>query len=349
MLPALSTPSCRLSNTSFARRLLVWWEQHGRQQLPWQLVGTAYGFWVAEVMLQQTQVTTVIPYFHKFMRSFPELPVLARAHPDEVLAHWSGLGYYSRARNLHKAANICVEQYNGQLPDNPEQLEALPGIGRSTANAIISQSADAILPILDGNVKRVLTRHAGIYGWPGQSKVARQLWELAEQRLPDSDGANYTQASMDLGAMLCTRTRPKCGQCPVSADCFALHNDQLGELPGKKPKLNRPEQPLDVLIIRDTENRLLLQRRPPAGIWGGLWCLPEGRPDDPANAEAWPAVRHELTHRSMLITAWLMHDTGQPGVGDTQQQQWFTINQALALGLPQPMRRLIERLDEQHG
>ncbi len=328
--------------STFADRLLGWWEQHGRKNLPWQQPGNAYGFWIAEVMLQQTQVSTVIPYFLKFMQRFPNLETLANAQLDEVLAYWSGLGYYSRARNLHRAANICLRQHAGNLPDNPDQLEQLPGIGHSTANAIVSQSADAILPILDGNVKRVLARHAGIHGWPGQSKIAKQLWLLAEQRLPERDGANYTQASMDLGAMLCTRSKPDCDQCPVSVDCFALQHDKVSELPGKKPKMLRPEQQVHWLVQRDTDNRVLMERRPPAGIWGGLWSLPEARPDASTAAETLPVIRHELTHRSMFITPWLSGAVAPMLVADTDQQQWFTIEQALALGLPKPVRTLLE-------
>jgi len=327
----------------FSDRLLNWWDQHGRKNLPWQQQGSAYGFWVAEVMLQQTQVATVIPYYQKFMQRFVDAKTLAQADLDDVLAHWSGLGYYSRARNLHRSANICMQQYAGQLPDTPEQLEALPGIGRSTANAIISQSSDRILPILDGNVKRVLARHAGVAGWPGQSKVAQQLWQLAEQRLPSKNGANYTQASMDLGAMLCKRTHPDCQQCPVSADCFALQHYQIAELPGKKPKRVKREQALHLLLQRNEKHQILLQRRPPAGIWGGLWSLPEGRPATDTIAKQLPLVRHELTHISMLITTWLINTTESSVINDTDQQQWFTIEQALALGLPQPIRKLLEK------
>lgn len=351
MPPALSTPYCRLSKASgpqpFAERLLAWWDQHGRKTLPWQQLGSAYGFWIAEVMLQQTQVSTVIPYFQKFLQRFPSLPSLAQASVDDVLAHWSGLGYYSRARNLHKTALICQREHAGQLPAEPAQLHALPGIGLSTANAIISQSSDRVLPILDGNVKRVLARHAGVAGWPGQTKVARQLWAIAARRLPDRRGAAYTQASMDLGALVCTRSRPDCQNCPANDDCHALRHDQISLLPGKKPKLNKTEQAIDMLLIRDARQRVLLQRRPPAGIWGGLWSLPEQQPEQQLekSARKMPLIRHELTHRSLLITPWSMQRTDPSTINEAAQQQWFTIKQALAVGLPQPVRKLLEELE----
>lgn len=299
-------------------------------------------------MLQQTQVTTVIPYFHQFIQRFPDLPSLANAEQDEVLAHWSGLGYYSRARNLHKAANTCMQQYAGKLPDNPKQLESLPGIGRSTANAIVSQGSNRVLPILDGNVKRVLARHAGVPGWPGQSKVSQQLWQVAEQHLPKQRGADYTQASMDLGALLCSRSKPGCIDCPISADCYALANDQIAALPGKKPKKAKHQQSIEMLVIRDESGKILLQRRPPTGIWGGLWSLLEvGSDDVPANdssAKKLPSIRHELTHRSLLITPWLSESMRAADVVEDNHQHWFTIKQALSLGLPQPVRKLIEEL-----
>ncbi len=307
-----------------------------------------YGFWVAEVMLQQTQVTTVIPYFHQFMQHFPDLPSLAMAEQDEVLAHWSGLGYYSRARNLHKAAKICMQQYAGKLPDDPEQLERLPGIGRSTANAIVSQSTNRVLAILDGNVKRVLARHAGVHGWPGQSKVSQQLWQVAERHLPKQRGADYTQASMDLGALLCSRSKPGCTDCPVSSDCYALANDQVAELPGKKPKKAKHQQSIIMLMRTDRNGKILLQRRPPTGIWGGLWSLPEVEPGDVSandpSIKKLPSIRHELTHRSLFITPWLTDAMPVAEVAQGDHQHWFTIKEALSLGLPQPVRKLIEEL-----
>lgn len=329
----------------FAERLLNWWDMHGRKSLPWQQRGNAYAFWIAEVMLQQTQVATVIPYFERFMASFHDLPSLADADQDAVLAHWSGLGYYSRARNLHRAAQLCIKQHGGHLPDEPGELEALPGIGRSTANAIISQSTDRVLPILDGNVKRLLARHAGVRGWPGQSKIASALWELAEQRLPDRRGADYTQAAMDLGALLCTRSKPDCAACPVSADCYALRHDCISELPGKKPKTDKRSVTLHVQVRRDAAKKILLVRRPPAGIWGGLWCLPEGRPGSHEKARRQTVLKHELTHRSLSIIPWAANGADISEVSESDGRQWFTIEQALSLGLPQPIRKMIEELE----
>lgn len=342
LMPSFRLTEIKDANHSFPDRLLDWWDQHGRKSLPWKTLGTAYGFWIAEVMLQQTQVTTVKPYFSQFLTRFPDLSTLAAASQDDVLALWSGLGYYSRARNLHRAANICMQEHHGQLPDDPILLEALPGIGHSTANAIVSQSTDRVLAILDGNVKRVLARHAGVSGWPGQAKIAKQLWALAEQRLPAERGADYTQASMDLGALLCTRTKPACIECPIQADCFALHNDQVDQLPSKKPKTKKTEQTIDMLLVSNESGQVLLQRRPPAGIWGGLWCLPEGKPDQAA--DHLPVIAHELTHRSLLIKPWLTNQKSMHQIADSDASQWYTIEQSLALGLPQPIRKLLQEL-----
>ncbi|NBB92056.1 MAG: A/G-specific adenine glycosylase, partial [Gammaproteobacteria bacterium] len=263
------------SKPDFAQRLLAWWEQHGRHDLPWQQERSPYRVWVAEIMLQQTQVGTVIPYFERFMGRFPDLPSLAHAPIDDVLAHWSGLGYYARARNLHAAAVRCLEEHGGDLPPDAESLERLPGIGRSTANAIVAQAQDRRAPILDGNVKRVLARHAGVEGWPGRSAVLRSLWQEAEALTPQDRARDYTQAIMDLGATLCTPRRPACERCPVDEDCFARRADRVEELPAPKPKRSRPLRDATLVIIENDRGELLLQRRPPSGIWGGLWSLPE--------------------------------------------------------------------------
>ncbi|HET6591987.1 MAG TPA: A/G-specific adenine glycosylase, partial [Xanthomonadales bacterium] len=264
------------SGPAFADRLLAWWDVHGRHDLPWQHPRTPYRVWISEIMLQQTQVGTVIPYFERWMRDFPDLAALAAASLDDVLSHWSGLGYYARARNLHRAAIQCVREHGADLPPGAEALSALPGIGLSTANAIVSLSTDAPKPVLDGNVRRVLARHSAIAGWTGQAAVQKRLWAEAEARLPTDRGADYTQAVMDLGATLCTRSKPGCEQCPVRTDCRGLAAGKVSQLPSAKPATRVSDRTLDMLILRDERGRVLLEKRPPAGIWGGLWCLPEG-------------------------------------------------------------------------
>jgi A/G-specific adenine glycosylase len=329
--------------------LLTWWQSHGRHDLPWQRQRTPYRVWIAEIMLQQTQVGTVIPYFERFMAAFPDLESLAGADIDRVLAHWSGLGYYARARNLHAAAVRCLTDHGGELPSDPEALEALPGIGRSTANAIVAQAHDVRAPILDGNVKRVLARHAGIEGWPGRSAVARALWAESEARTPPDRAADYTQAVMDLGATVCTPRRPDCAQCPVTADCVARIEDRIASLPGSKPRRAKPRRDAVLLIIENERGEILLERRPPTGIWGGLWSLPEAgetldRPDgDPRRAPG--PIRHQFTHFTLDIRFERLRVPQQSGIGDDDNHLWCSPARALQLGLPQPVRRVVGELD----
>jgi A/G-specific adenine glycosylase len=336
----------------FAERLLAWYDLHGRSDLPWQHPRTPYRVWVSEIMLQQTQVTTVIPYFERWMARFPDLAVLAAADEDDVLAHWAGLGYYARARNLHRCARALVEAHGGEFPNDPAALAALPGIGESTANAIVSQAFDVPLPILDGNAKRVLARHAAIEGWPGRSAVLRALWEAAGERVPASRGADYTQAIMDLGATLCTRSKPTCALCPVQDDCAGRRAGLLDSLPGKAPKKAVPTVERFMLLWRDGEGRLLLERRPDSGIWGGLWCLPEADGSaelaerfglDAANFDFLPTVEHRLTHRQLLITpVALSLDREKPAQADTLG--WFDAPAWNDLGVPKPVRTLLDSL-----
>ena len=340
---------------AFADRLLHWWDAHGRKDLPWQQPRTPYRAWVSEIMLQQTQVATVIPYFEHWMRDFPDVRALAAASLDEVLAHWSGLGYYARARHLHGAAQRCMKEHGGELPADAEALAALPGIGRSTANAIVSQSRDIPAAVLDGNVRRVLARHAAVDGWPGRAAVQKRLWSEAEARLPRARGADYTQAIMDLGALLCTRAKPACPACPVSADCRALSEGRVAQLPTPKPPTRVGERDLQLLILRDGAGRVLLEKRPPAGVWGGLWCLPEGedlaaiearlglRAADPA---ALPTFEHRLSHLRLSIRPVLANGADATQVQCSANRGWFDAAAQARLGLPQPVTQLLARMNQ---
>lgn len=337
---------------SFAERLIVWQRRHGRHDLPWQ-VTNPYFVWLSEVMLQQTQVVTVIPYFFRFIERFPDVASLAAASQDDVLAAWSGLGYYSRARNLHRAAQLIMSRFSGAFPSSPVELIELPGVGRSTAAAIATFSFGARAAILDGNVKRVLTRWAGIPGWPGELVVENRLWQLAESLLPPGNVETYTQGLMDLGSLICTRSKPSCGNCPLATDCVALATDQQAVLPTSKSRKTLPERHVVLLMIR-YEDQILLERRPPAGIWGGLWSLPETTDTLSAAAicrqrfgidiEFEPAAAdfiHVFTHFRLTImplTGWVQHAIS---VADTQTD-WFSLIDAQALGLPAPVRRLLD-------
>jgi A/G-specific adenine glycosylase len=340
---------------AFSIRLLDWWDRHGRKDLPWQHPRTPYRVWISEIMLQQTQVATVIPYFERWMEVFPDIAALAEAKVDEALAHWSGLGYYARARNLHKAAVLCLERHDGKLPTDLEDLNALPGIGHSTANAIVSQSTDLPAAVLDGNVRRVLARHAAIEGWTGKAAVQKQLWKEAEARLPGDRGADYTQAVMDLGALVCTRSNPSCGQCPVDADCQALKQDRVLGLPTPKPAMKISDKTVYMLILNDKQGRVLLEKRPPAGIWGGLWCLPEGESVETIGARlgisctvtaVLPAIGHRLSHIRMTICAVMATAADARQVKCSAQCDWFDRRQQQELGLPKPVTDLLKRLHD---
>lgn len=259
-----------------ALKILKWFDQHGRKDLPWQHNPTPYRVWVSEIMLQQTQVTTVIPFYLRFMKRFPTLTHLAKSPIDAVLREWTGLGYYARARNLHRTAQIILKEHKGIFPSNFDDVVALPGIGRSTAGAILSLSQNQRLPILDGNVKRVLSRLFAIEGWPGAPMVEEKLWTLSEALTPTKRVNHYTQAIMDLGATLCTRSQPNCDLCPVQNECQAKKREEIHLFPASKPKKEKPIQNAHLLIILDPiQNSIFLQQRPSQGIWGGLWSFPE--------------------------------------------------------------------------
>ncbi len=346
---------------AFAKRLLGWFDQHGRRNLPWQHPRTPYRVWLSEVMLQQTQVRTVIPYFERFVSSLPSLGELAAGSEDRVLALWSGLGYYSRARNLHRCARLCVEQHAGELPDAIELLAALPGIGRSTAAAILAQAHGQSHAILDGNVRRVLARFHAVHGWPGAGAVQKQLWQLAEAHTPVARVADYTQAIMDLGATLCTRSKPRCAECPLRDECIALRDGLTTSLPQSKPTKKIPVRTTTMLIARDAEGRVLLERRPPSGVWARLWSFPEGtdveqatlgmaalKDNAPATIRVLPELAHTFSHFQLRITPVLFDGVCQAThVGDDPDHDWFKPEDLVELGLPAPVRKLLANLGEE--
>lgn len=264
-----------MSTSTFSGSILEWFDRHGRKDLPWQRDINPYRVWVSEIMLQQTQVSTVIPYYEKFMASFPTVSALATAEEDRVLQHWAGLGYYARARNLHKTAQLVHREHQGNFPESVDELTQLPGIGRSTAGAIFCISMAGRAPILDGNVKRVLARYHAVEGWTGQTKVQQRLWQYAERYTPNTRIADYTQAIMDLGATLCTRSNPQCQACPLASTCEAYATDRVSEFPNAKPKKNIPTRHAYFILLKNDEGKILLEKRPPQGIWGGLWSLPQ--------------------------------------------------------------------------
>ncbi|SJZ75122.1 A/G-specific adenine glycosylase [Novilysobacter spongiicola] len=342
----------------FSSGLLAWFDHSGRHDLPWQHPRTPYRVWLSEIMLQQTQVRTAAPYFERFVAALPDVPALAGAPQEQVLALWSGLGYYARARNLHAAAQRCVEIHDGDLPRDLDALVALPGIGRSTAAAILAQAWGDRHAILDGNVKRVLARYHGIEGWPGRPAVEKQLWALAENHLPHERLADYTQAQMDLGATLCTRANPACVLCPLRDGCVARIEGRTGELPTARPTRSVPQRQADVLWLEDADGRVLLQQRPPSGIWASLWSLPQA--EDDAGATLWldthidsharqaepeplQPVDHAFTHFKLQLRPRRLRGVElRPAVRDNGALRWVTREDMQSLGIPAPIRRLLE-------
>ncbi len=333
----------------FSTPLLNWYHHAGRKDLPWQADKTPYRVWVSEIMLQQTQVNTVIPYFQRFIGRFPTVAALAIADQDDVMQHWSGLGYYARARNLHRAAQIIMDQYGGQLPVAFDALLALPGIGRSTAGAILSLSHNQPWPILDGNVKRLLSRYFAIDGWPGDKKIEQALWQLAETLLPDQDFAAYTQAQMDLGAMICTRTRPKCLLCPLQSHCQARQANATAEYPVKRPAKSRKSEKYWHCLFICCHDKVLLKRRQDKGIWGGLWaplcfddanllrdwCQTQGIT---GHTKLWPIRRHVFTHFVLHYTPVFMSVDQFNNVADLR---WHALEDITQLGLPAPIKTVL--------
>jgi A/G-specific adenine glycosylase len=345
------------SANSFNQRVLTWFHQKGRKNLPWQYNKTPYRVWISEIMLQQTQVSTVIPYYQRFMESFPSIADLANADEDNVLHHWTGLGYYARARNLHKAAKMIVNDFSGEFPQTLEETVSLPGIGRSTAGAILSIALNKHQAILDGNVKRVLARYYTVEGHNGQAIFEKTLWPVAEKLTPEKDVASYTQAMMDLGATVCTRSKPACNDCPVQSSCLAYAGSLQTEFPNKKPKKTIPTKNT-IMVIPRINQQVLMEKRPPTGIWGGLWCFYEVshqdeldtlftqlglKPQDPIWLEEF---RHTFSHYHLDITP-VVIDCYQKQAQEIQQkpqQQWYDLQSQANVGLAASTLKLIKLL-----
>ncbi|PIE00234.1 MAG: A/G-specific adenine glycosylase [Thiothrix nivea] len=352
-----------MSEDTFANRVLNWYDQHGRKHLPWQQNPTPYRVWVSEIMLQQTQVATVIPYYERFMHRFPDVLTLADAEQDEVLKHWQGLGYYTRARNLHRAAQTIRDQHQGEFPQTLAAVEALSGIGRSTAGAILSLACGQPHAILDGNVKRVLARYHAIDGYPGQTAVQKQLWACAEQHLPAERNAAYTQAMMDMGATLCTRSKPACLLCPLQEDCRARIQGNPQDYPAPKPKKTLPEKQRFALLLRNQQGAILLEKRPPTGVWGGLWSfpeydsetalqaalgdyLPEPLPETPATIPL-TCLSHTFSHYRLHLQPLLVDlHTPEARIMEAGDRLWYKAGHEFKGGLSSAAQRLLKNLKE---
>ena len=339
----------------FSVQLLDWFDQHGRKTLPWQTNKTPYRVWISEIMLQQTQVATVIPYYHNFLNQFPSIETLAAASEDDVLHLWTGLGYYARARNLHVTAKKVMTEYNGEFPDTVDELMTLPGIGRSTAGAIAAICHGTHAAILDGNVKRVLARYFAIGGWPGKSQTQALLWDKAESLTPNNRIADYTQAIMDLGATVCTRSSPDCPECPFFKSCHARINGTIGQYPGKKPKKTMPVKSTVMLIV-ELNDEVLLQKRPSKGLWGGLWSFPECVSVETIDSllqslnleelerTRLPEFRHSFTHYHLDIEPIRVTVRATNRIAEGGAEIWFDVTAPHSIGLTKPVTKILAEL-----
>ncbi|WP_137886351.1 A/G-specific adenine glycosylase [Pseudomonas sp. 2FE] len=344
-----------MSPEQFSGAVLDWYDRHGRKDLPWQQEISPYRVWVSEIMLQQTQVGTVLGYFDRFMDALPSVQALAEAPEDEVLHLWTGLGYYTRARNLQKAAITLMAEHGGEFPRDVEHLTALPGIGRSTAGAIASLSMGLRAPILDGNVKRVLARYTAQDGYPGEPRVAKQLWDAAEHFTPHERVNHYTQAMMDLGATLCTRSKPSCLLCPLQSGCRAHQLGRESAYPTPKPRKALPQKRTLMPILANREGAILLYRRPSSGLWGGLWSLPEvpaaDALDDLAarhgltlgNRRELPGLTHSFSHFQLAIEPWLIQVEAATSNVAEADWLWYNLATPPRLGLAAPVKKLLKR------
>jgi len=348
------------SASPIAPALLEWHAREGRHDLPWQENRTPYRVWVSEIMLQQTQVATVVPYYRRFMERFPDVRALAAAPVDEVLHLWSGLGYYARARNLHRAALRILDEHGGELPESFDALASLPGIGRSTAGAILALARGQRFPILDGNARRVLSRYCGVPGHSSESSVARRLWELSERSTPHDRVDEYTQAIMDLGATVCVRRKPLCSRCPLAEKCIARRTGRQHELPAPRlARARRRRRVFMVVALRD-DGSVLLERRPESGVWGGLWCLPEFSSATAAGAfvrgslgeaavepRTLGELEHAFTHFDLSITPLLVRCRGAARAVEEGVSLWYNVRAPSRIGLPAPITALLSRLAEE--
>jgi A/G-specific adenine glycosylase len=341
---------------SFSTRVVRWQRDHGRNDLPWQRTREAYRVWLSEIMLQQTQVSTVIPYYERFLARFPDVRSLAASPLDDVLALWSGLGYYARARNLHRAAQHVVERYSGEFPRGFEEIATLPGVGRSTAAAIAAFSSGEARAILDGNVKRVIARHAGVDGDPSTSAVLARLWQEAEARMPAADVEDYTQGMMDLGAGICAPRKPACLVCPVAEDCLARIQSRTHELPGRRARKPSPRRQVGMLVVL-SRSEVLLEKRPMSGIWGGLWSLPEFAIDGEActslerdwglcarDATPLPRFEHAFTHFTLEVAPWKLEIEGNREAAFERPATWLPLQDLGGAALPSPIRKLLRSI-----
>jgi A/G-specific adenine glycosylase len=342
---------------SFADKLLTWFDDKGRHDLPWQQDKDPYRVWVSEIMLQQTQVKTVIPYYRKFMETFPDIFHLADADEDQVLHLWTGLGYYSRARNLHKTACLIVAQHQGKLPQTLAELILLPGIGRSTAGAILAISMNVQATILDGNVKRVLARYHQLEGWTGKADILKSYWEVAERHTPNIRFADYTQAIMDLGATVCTRTKPACDQCPMKEDCQAHGNHTVEQYPQTKPRKILPVRSTNMLLFELPTGEIYLEKRPNQGVWGGLYSFPEsetqesmisllerfGASIEPKDREELAPFRHTFSHFHLDIQPIRVKLPITPSeISENKGAIWYNPSHSIAIGLATPVKKLLD-------
>ncbi len=358
IVPALESTPLTALHENFAARVCEWQRAHGRHRLPWQKTGDPYRTWLSEIMLQQTQVSTVIPYYERFLERFPTIESLAAATQDEVMPYWAGLGYYARARNLHRCAQVIVASHGGRFPPTACEIAELPGIGRSTAAAIAAFSYGERTPILDGNVKRVFTRYFGVHGHPGVRAVEQRLWQLAETALdaapPDLDMAAYTHGLMDLGSQVCKRGKPECGVCPLASDCVAKRLGLQQVLPEPKPRRTVPERSCAMLLLHHNDY-VLLEKQPQPGLWGGLWSLPRfDTPDELADAcrnqgitlsesQRMASFVHTFTHFRLHIEPWCVE--APAGIAETRpQQEWIPFTRLESVAMPAPVRGLMAAL-----
>jgi len=324
--------------TQFSKKILKFYDQQGRKDLPWQQNKSAYSVWVSEIMLQQTQVKTVIPYYLKFIDSFTTVETLAKADIDDVLHHWAGLGYYSRARNLHACAKMVVEQYDGQFPSNIESIVALPGIGESTGGAILSLAYGLPEAILDGNVKRVLARAFLVDGWYGNSQVSKILWQLSRQYTPKTRTGDFNQAMMDLGADICNRAKPRCEECPLAKNCLANLQGKTAEYPHRKRRKTIPTKQATMLLLRNNKDQIQLAKRPPSGIWGGLWSLPEVL-KSPAKSVLIDKFKHTFSHYHLHVD--VIKGTKNNQIEDNNALAWHNVHDLAKLALPTPIKKFL--------